>query len=278
VNLRAREAKLRKAEERLKIKEKSIDELKNVKIMLETRCQHLEARNFELEQTLKLLKRRIDSNQYLQSQKENETEKGGYEKEPEIDDIHHKMKLHMNTKIMGLHTKLTNLVFNEIDRHLDRLNLTEESAPKNSPKSHNQEHENEVTPSTVGKRHAEYSLKDIQSLPPTLTGQPLILGNQRGTTSQPGSMPSERTSYRQHPARNTPPSYQHQQHLINNLGISNVTSHQSPGCNLPPVYTIIQQPVHHDRKHPQRTKADMIGSATRNHSFLAHPGPQPPRM
>jgi hypothetical protein len=52
-----------------------------------------------------------------------------------MDDIHHKMKLHMNTKIMGLHTKLTNLVFNEIDRHLDRLNLTEESAPQNSPKS-----------------------------------------------------------------------------------------------------------------------------------------------
>ena len=49
--LRAREAKLRKAEERLQIKEKSIDELKNEKIMIETRCQHLEARNFELEQT-----------------------------------------------------------------------------------------------------------------------------------------------------------------------------------------------------------------------------------
>lgn len=178
---------------------------------------------------------------------------------------------------MGLHTKLTNLVFNEIDKHLDRLNLTEESAPKNSPKSHNQEHENEVTPSTAGKMHAEYNL-DIRSLAPTLTGQPLIVGNQWGTTSQPGSMPSVRTSYRQHPARNTPPSYQHQQHLINNLGISNVTSHQSPGCNLPPVYTIIQQPVHHDRKHPQRTKADMIGNVNRNHSFLAHPGLQPPRM
>ena len=68
------EAKLRKAEEQLKIRE--IDsELKNEKIMLETRCQHLEARSFELEQTLKLLKRRRDSNQYLQSQKENETEK-----------------------------------------------------------------------------------------------------------------------------------------------------------------------------------------------------------
>jgi hypothetical protein len=63
-----------------------------------------------------------------------------------------------------------------IDRHLDRLNLTEESAPKNSPKSHNQEHENEVTPITAGKMHAEYSLKDIQSLAPTLTGQPLIVG------------------------------------------------------------------------------------------------------
>ena len=57
--LRAREAKLRKAEEQLKIKEKSIDELKNEKITIVTRCQHLEARHFELEQTLKLLKRRI---------------------------------------------------------------------------------------------------------------------------------------------------------------------------------------------------------------------------
>jgi hypothetical protein len=63
----------------------------------------------------------------LQSQKENETEKGGYEKEPEIDDIHHKMKLHMNTKIMGLHTKLINrssAFLNFASLALSSLNLT----------------------------------------------------------------------------------------------------------------------------------------------------------
>jgi hypothetical protein len=52
--LRARELKLRKSEEQLKLKEKSMQEYRNEKIMLETRCQQLEARNFELEQTVKL--------------------------------------------------------------------------------------------------------------------------------------------------------------------------------------------------------------------------------
>jgi hypothetical protein len=57
--LRTREAKSKKAEEQLKLKSKSLQELANEKILLETKCQQLEARNFELEQTVKLLKRRI---------------------------------------------------------------------------------------------------------------------------------------------------------------------------------------------------------------------------
>ena len=46
--LRARQAKLRKAKEQLRIKEKSMQELNNEKILLGTRCLQLEARNFEL--------------------------------------------------------------------------------------------------------------------------------------------------------------------------------------------------------------------------------------
>ena len=132
--LRAREAKFRKAEEQLRIKEKSIHELNNEKILLGTRCQQLEARNFELEQNVKLLKRKIDSNQYLQTQNENEVGKVRCKMRTETDnDIYNKMKQHMNTKIMGLHTKLTNLVFHEFDRHIDRLNMNEEPVNNCNP-------------------------------------------------------------------------------------------------------------------------------------------------
>ena len=46
--LRTGQAKLRKAKEQRRIKEKSIQELNNEKILLGTRCLQLEARNFEL--------------------------------------------------------------------------------------------------------------------------------------------------------------------------------------------------------------------------------------
>jgi hypothetical protein len=49
----------------MKMKEKSLYELNNNIILLESRCQQLEARNFELEQTVKLLKRQIQANDYL---------------------------------------------------------------------------------------------------------------------------------------------------------------------------------------------------------------------
>ena len=62
-----------------------MQELNNEKILLGTRCQQLETRNFELEQIVKLLKRKIDSNQYLQIQNENETGKVRSEMRTETD-------------------------------------------------------------------------------------------------------------------------------------------------------------------------------------------------
>jgi hypothetical protein len=44
------------------------------------------------------------------------------------------MKQHMNTKIMDLHTKLTNLVFHEIDR----LNMNEEPINNCNPENQHQ--------------------------------------------------------------------------------------------------------------------------------------------
>jgi hypothetical protein len=57
------------------LKEKSMQEYRNEKIMLETRCQQLEARNFELEQTVKLLKRRLECDETMSS-KQPEVNKG----------------------------------------------------------------------------------------------------------------------------------------------------------------------------------------------------------
>ena len=63
--LRKREIKVKRVEEQLKVKDKSLLEIRNEKIVLETRCQQLESRNFELEQTVKLLKRRLESDNHL---------------------------------------------------------------------------------------------------------------------------------------------------------------------------------------------------------------------
>jgi hypothetical protein len=54
-------------------------------MMRGTRCQQLEARNFELEQNVKLLKIKIDSYQYLQIQNENEAGKVRCEMRTETD-------------------------------------------------------------------------------------------------------------------------------------------------------------------------------------------------
>ena len=55
----------------------------------------------------------------------------------------------MNNKIMGLHTKLTNLVFHEIDRHIDRLNMNEE--PVNNSENQHQKAENTRVPNNTGR-------------------------------------------------------------------------------------------------------------------------------
>ncbi|CAC5397395.1 unnamed protein product [Mytilus coruscus] len=58
--LRAREINVKKVEEQLKIKKISLNEIRNEKLLLESRCQQLEARNFELEQTVKLLNKGLN--------------------------------------------------------------------------------------------------------------------------------------------------------------------------------------------------------------------------
>ena len=59
--LPTKELKLKKMEEKIKQREKSAQEANNNRTKLESRCQELEATNYELEQTVKTIIRRIDS-------------------------------------------------------------------------------------------------------------------------------------------------------------------------------------------------------------------------
>ncbi|CAC5425294.1 MLL4 [Mytilus coruscus] len=117
--LRAREFKVKKVEEQLKIKETSLNEIRNEKILLESRCQQLEARNFELEQTDKLLKRRIASDSHLAMPASPNT----CESPTSSQDVYHKMKQELDQKLANLHTKLSNIVLDEMDRQLDKIKL-----------------------------------------------------------------------------------------------------------------------------------------------------------
>ncbi|CAG2197359.1 unnamed protein product [Mytilus edulis] len=117
--LRARELKVRKAEEQLKIKEKSLKEVQNDRLLLESRCQQLEARNFELEQTVKLLKRRIESNSNLTIPTLTNT---GEPKQGNTDSFQ-KMKEQLDEKLAKLHTKLSNIVIDEMDRQINKIRL-----------------------------------------------------------------------------------------------------------------------------------------------------------
>ena len=55
--LREKEIKLKKTEDQLKVREKVINDEKQKRIQLETRCQNLEARNYELEALVRTMKK-----------------------------------------------------------------------------------------------------------------------------------------------------------------------------------------------------------------------------
>ncbi|VDI32923.1 Hypothetical predicted protein [Mytilus galloprovincialis] len=88
-------------------------------VLLESRCQQLEARNFELEQTVKLLKRRIESNSNLTIPTLTNT---GEPKQGNTDSFQ-KMKEQLDEKLAKLHTKLSNIVIDEMDRQINKIKL-----------------------------------------------------------------------------------------------------------------------------------------------------------
>lgn len=126
--LRQKEAKLRKQQEQLKLKEKSLNELSSERISLESRCQQLEARNFELEQTVNILKRRIDSNNNASLPSEPKSQNVNEQKDD--NDAYRKMKHQIDNRIAEMHTKLSNMVLDEMDKQLDKIKLFEDPVSK----------------------------------------------------------------------------------------------------------------------------------------------------
>ncbi|CAC5378994.1 unnamed protein product [Mytilus coruscus] len=98
-----------------------------------SRCQQLEARSFELEQTVKLLKRRIESDSHLAMPVTPNT----CEAPISSQDVYHKMKQELDRKLANLHTKLSNIVLDEMDRQLDKIKLFDgnQLAATESPKT-----------------------------------------------------------------------------------------------------------------------------------------------
>jgi hypothetical protein len=165
--LRTREIKVKKVEEQLKVKQKSLLEIRNEKIVVETRCQQLEARNLELEQTVNLLKRRLESDNQLATPPTHNTCKPPTSSQ----DIYYKMKQELDQKLANLHTKLSNIVLDEMDKHLDKIKLFDDSPQPNTE-----------TPKTSRSRQTEKILNDsqkeniaqiAQSKVQNRTGQPL---------------------------------------------------------------------------------------------------------
>ena len=103
-------------EEQIKQKEISVQETNNNRNKLESRCQELEATNYE--QTVKILIRRIYSIGYI-----NNDEK--YKQKSKIDNNiisdEENMSDYFNHRFMRLQRKMTDLVFHKIEKQIDNI-------------------------------------------------------------------------------------------------------------------------------------------------------------
>lgn len=105
-------------EEQIKQREKSAQETNNNRTKLESRCQELEATNYELVQTVKTLIRRIDSIEYISTDEK-------YKQKSKINNNiisdEEKMSDYFNHRFMRLHRKMTDLVFDKIEKQIDNI-------------------------------------------------------------------------------------------------------------------------------------------------------------
>lgn len=117
--LRKKETKLKKLEETLKIREKSLTEQRKSRIEMETYCNKLEAKNTELELMVKTLQRSIEQHEQSSDNPSMSTVNATTNL-----DINSRMKEQFNNKILAVHDKITNMVFDQIEKQLELVNTS----------------------------------------------------------------------------------------------------------------------------------------------------------
>jgi hypothetical protein len=150
--LRAKETKLKKMVELIKQKEKAAQEVNNNRTKLESRCQELESRNYELEQTVKkTLMKRIESIELTNiHDNRSETNKGNCctKNNANFSRNNDSIADYFNHRFMRMHQKLADVVFDNIEKHIDCMISGEITiSNQNSNKEEQtQDHNNEVKP------------------------------------------------------------------------------------------------------------------------------------
>jgi len=160
-------------EEQIKQREKSAQETNNNRTKLESRCQELEATNYELEQTVKTLIRRIDSIEYIHND-EKHKQKSKIDNNTISDE--EKMSDYFNHRFMRLHRKMTDLVFDKIEKQIDNiLEIDSENDVKKETISNSvlkQQHQNENESSDNQQPTVVNNMRQTVE-PIQLMGQPL---------------------------------------------------------------------------------------------------------
>jgi hypothetical protein len=123
-DVRAREDKLRKKEDELAIREAALREKELRHIHLETYIEKLEARNTELDKSLRLLKRRLAAHESQDSDIAYATQKSDTDQPC----AQSQQRNNQNELVQKIHERVTNFVLTKIDRELDDL-LQSQSTP-----------------------------------------------------------------------------------------------------------------------------------------------------
>ena len=116
-DLRTKETKLRKWEEELKLKEKALQEKDKGQTHTDSYIAKIEARNQELEHTVRILRRRICMMEESQEQHSEPGLNSGVAQHPSKEK---RNSVHLLEK---LHDKVTNFILDSMDRQLDGLSV-----------------------------------------------------------------------------------------------------------------------------------------------------------
>ena len=213
--LRAKGTKFKKMEELIKQKEKAAQEVYNNRTKLESRCRELESRNYELEQTVKTLMKRIESLELTNiHDSRSETNKGnsGTKNDANFSRNNDSMADYFNHRFMRMHQKLTAVVFDNIEKHIycmisGEITISNQNSNKKEQTQGHYEVKpgSQTEPDSPDRMYNDYvaTSKDSEAY---VAGQPLFYGKPnpqaaKVTASQQSNQPIQRTITRPPPAQ-----------------------------------------------------------------------------